>query len=124
MALAAIVAKHEDELICDMAETYHVYNLRALPVRQLATLALGLSKDSRVMMALAGAKLTTSETLLCLAVDSLRVLAWMQSKDGAAGRNRPKSVLDELTKEKTEKEFATFGSIADFEAARRKIVGG
>ena len=107
-----------------MAETYHIYDTRALPVRKLATLALGLSKDSRVMMALAGAKLTTTETLLCLTVDRLTTLAWLQSKDGATGRNRPKSILEELTKEKPRKEYETFASIADFEAARRKIIGG
>ena len=118
------MAKHEDELECDMAETYHIYDLRALPVRKLATLALGLSKDSRVMMAMAGAKLTTAETLLGLAVDQLALIAWMQSKDGASGRNRPKSVLEELTKETAPKDYATFGSLADFEAARQKIIGG
>ena len=118
------MAKYEDELECDMAETYHIYDLRALSVRKLATLALGLSKDSRVMMALSGAKLTTAETLMAMIVDRASLLAWMQSKDGAAGRNRPKSILEELTKEKQEKEFSTFGSIGDFEAARLKIIGG
>ena len=76
------------------------------------------------MMAMAGAKLTTAETLLGLAVDQLALIAWMQSKDGASGRNRPKSVLEELTKETAPKDYATFGSLADFEAARQKIIGG
>lgn len=107
-----------------MAETYHVFDLRALPVRKLATLALGLSKDSRTMMAMAGAKLTTAETLMCLAVDGINTLAWMQSKDGASGRNRPKSVLDQLTKEDKPKDYAIFSSLEDFEAARLKIIGG
>ena len=118
------MAHHKDELECDMAETYHIYDLRALPVRKLATLALGLSKDSRVMMAMAGAKLTTTEMLLCLTVDRLTTIAWLQSKDGASGRNRPKSILEELTKEKPQKDFETFASFADFEAARQKIIGG
>lgn len=118
------MAKHKDELECDMAETYHIFDLRALPVRKLATLALGLSKDSRTMMAMAGAKLTTTETLLCLTVDRLTTLAWLQSKDGATGRNRPKSILEEMTKEKPQREYETFSSIADFEAARLKIIGG
>ena len=118
------MAKHKDELECDMAETYHIFDLRALSVRKLATLALGLSKDSRVMMAMAGAKLTTTEMLLALTVDRVTTLAWMQSKDGASGRNRPKSILEELTKEKPVKEYQTFASIEDFEAARQKIIGG
>lgn len=119
-----MVAHHEDELICDMAETYHIFDMRALPVRQLATLACGLSESSRVMMAMAGAKLTTSETLMCLAIDRLSYLVWLNSEDGAHGRNRPKSILDELTKGKPKSEFATFATSADFEAARKKIIGG
>lgn len=118
------MAHHEDELVCDMAETYHIYDLRALPVRKLATLALGLSKDSRVMMVMAGVKLTTTETLLCHVIDRLSLLAWLQTKDGATGRNRPKSILEELTKEKAVKDYETFTSINDFEAARRRILGG
>ena len=105
------MAHHKDELECDMAETYHIYDLRALPLDKLAT------------MAMAGAKLTTNETLLCLIVDRLTTLAWMQSRDGAAGRNRPKSILEELTKDK-EKDFETFSSFDEFEAARKKIIGG
>ena len=32
----------EDELVCDFAETYHILDLRALPVPLAATLAWGL----------------------------------------------------------------------------------
>ena len=43
-----MISRHEDDLICDMAEVYHIYDMRALPLRKLAVLACGLSADSRV----------------------------------------------------------------------------
>ena len=119
-----MVAHHEDELICDMAETYHVFQMRELPLKTLATLAAGLSEDSRTKMAMSGSKLTRMESLLCLAVDKVSQLVWLNSKDGAAGKNRPKSLYTELTTEKPKAEHKVFASIDDFEAARKKLLGG
>ena len=42
MALAGMIALDQNALICDFAETYGIYNYRALPVSLLATLAVGL----------------------------------------------------------------------------------
>lgn len=119
-----MIAQHEDELICDMAETYHIFKMRELPLRTLATLACGLSANSRVKMSMTNQKLTSTETLLCLAIDRLSYLIWMQSKDGQHGRNRPKSILEELKKEDSKPEYETFRTSTDFEAARRRILGG
>ena len=119
-----MIAHHEDELACDLAETYHIFDLRELPLRKMATLACGLSRDSRVMLAMAGQKLSLSETLICLAIDRLSYLIWMQSEDGRHGRNRPKSILEEITKDNSKPDYRTFRTSADFEAARKKIIGG
>ena len=43
-----------DELVCDMAETYHVLDWRALPLRLAATLAAGLPETSRSLRKAAG----------------------------------------------------------------------
>ena len=43
-----MLAADRDALICDLAETYHVLDLTALPVPLLATLAAGLRGDSRI----------------------------------------------------------------------------
>lgn len=117
-----MIAHHEDDLICDMAETYNIHDMRALPVRRLAVLACGLSEDSRVKRAMSGTKLTTRDMILCIAVDKLSQLVWMQTKDGAKNRNRPKSLLLELTEEKSD-QVRGFRSIEEFEAARRRIIG-
>lgn len=53
MALSALYAYDRDALLCDMAETYGVFDLRALPLQTVAVLAQGLRPDSRIMLRLA-----------------------------------------------------------------------
>ena len=43
-----MMALDEDALICDFAETYHIYNIYGMPVQYIATLAIGLRDDSRI----------------------------------------------------------------------------
>lgn len=64
MTLAVMYAHYHDELVCDMAETYHVFDLRALPVETLATLAVGLRENSRVKMKMAGIRYIPMEVVL------------------------------------------------------------
>ena len=59
MILAHMAAQYPEELTCDMAETYHVLDWRALGLPLAATLAAGLRENSRTRMALAGAKVPT-----------------------------------------------------------------
>lgn len=67
-----MLSNYPDELVCDMAETYGVFDIYRLPVRTLATLAVGLRDNSRVMMAKSG-RLTDDKTvLLSCIVDLLR----------------------------------------------------
>lgn len=77
-----MVHADEDALICDFAETYHIFDWRALPVRLAATLAAGLPETSRIRMKMAGAKITTSLLMQAAMVDRLSLLVWMQTKDG------------------------------------------
>lgn len=119
-----MIAHNEDDLTCDLAETYGIYDWRVLPVRKLAVLACGLPASSRIMMGKADAKLTVPETLLALAVDRLGQLVWLSSKDGAAGKNRPPSVLAELTKTPQKSEFQGYDTPEDFEAARQELLRG
>lgn len=121
-----MLATDRDALTCDLAETYHILDMTALPVPLLATLAAGLRGDARIRMAMAGENVTTQEALLAAAVDRLSALAWMQTKDGAHGRNRPPSVLAALAgkdnaKKPHEKPVA-YDTPADFERARAAIL--
>ena len=76
-----------DELVCDMAETYHVLDWRALGLPLAATLAGGLRETSRTCMALNHAPITTDTLLLGAMADSLQLLVWSKTKDAQHGRN-------------------------------------
>lgn len=84
-----MAAQYPEELTCDMAETYHVLDWRALGLPLAATLAAGLRENSRTRMALAGAKVPTETLLLGQAADALQLLLWTKTKDAQHGRNRP-----------------------------------
>ncbi|MBQ1516263.1 MAG: hypothetical protein IIZ51_10490 [Lachnospiraceae bacterium] len=90
---------YPDEFVCDLAEFYGILEPDALPPLTLATLAAGLPERSRLMLALAGRKTDTRTLLMAAAVDRLSLLAWMQTKDGVKGRNRPKSIAEMLTRD-------------------------
>lgn len=109
----------KDALICDMAQTYHIFDLQAVPVPLLSTLAVGLDNGSRIKRRMAGAKLDIDTALRAAILDRLTTLVWMRTKDGAKNRNRPKSVLDALTEEK---QIVTYKTVEAFETARRKIL--
>lgn len=68
--------KNEDALICDFAETYHVLDWRALPVKLAATLACGLRGNSRSVQLLTGSKVTDDQLLLAAVVDTAKVISW------------------------------------------------
>lgn len=67
-----MMAKYPDELTCDMAETYGVFDIKRVPVKLLATLAVGLREDSRVKMAKRGTLVNTQTVLLAKLIDVLR----------------------------------------------------
>ncbi len=87
-----------DEFVCDMAETYGVFDWRALPIVTAATLAQGLPASSRTARSLAGVTGPDGETmLLAVIADRLGHIAWMLSEDGSKGQNHPPSILSALT---------------------------
>ena len=120
-----MLSANRDALVCDLAETYGIFNYRALPASLLATLAVGLREDSRIKMHLSGEKISRRELLLAAALDRLSFLAWAITEDGANGRNRPRSILKTLLgKEMANKgNVEAFDSAEDFEAAWTKLTG-
>lgn len=120
-----MICADREALLCDLAETYGIFDLRALPVSTLATLAVGLRENSRIKTKLLGPQLTKTEMLLAAVFDKLSILAWLWSTDGQTGENRPESLLSALMGEKTESSGAaqTFDSGEEFEAEWRRITG-
>lgn len=122
-----MVKEDENALICDLMETYGIYEYRQLPARRVAVFSVGLGDSSRIKRKLTGQKISNMELLLALAVDRLSLLVWLKTKDGAKGRNRPESILTALMsgpKKEKEKEFKAFRNGKEFEEYRRKLLGG
>ena len=117
-----MIRTDKDALICDLAETYHVYDYKALPVSLVASLVIGLREDSRIKMKLSGAKAPSEIILLASIIDRLSVLVWMQTKDAQKGRNRPKSLMSLLFPKETKTTVYKTGE--DFEKARKKLIEG
>lgn len=117
-----MVALDRDALICDMAETYHVYDMEGFPVEYVATLAAGLREDSRIRRKADGMKVSLDILLLGIIADACNFLVWTQTKDAQKGKNRPKSIVDILTKEKKDSDVQAFITPEDFEKKRREIL--
>lgn len=117
MALAGMWSSCRDELICDMAETYHIYDMRALPVRTLAVLACGLGQNSRVWAKLNGYKAQWSDIVMAMCADHLAVLQWFQTEDGHKGQNRPQLLTPQLLNmpdQSDKSKYKKFKTGADF----------
>ena len=83
----------KDALLCDLAETYHIYDYKSLPCRMVAAFSCGLRENSRIKMKMAGIDPMPEQILMAAIADGTRTTAWLQSKDGTTGENRPKSLL-------------------------------
>ena len=117
-----MIRRDEGALICDFAETYHIYDYKSMPPKTAAILAAGLPDDSRIKRSLTGQKVNTETLLLANIADSLQLLVWAKTKDGQHNRNRPKSILEALIKEEEPSKYASFDSIEAYEAARKRIM--
>lgn len=111
--------KNEDALICDFAETYHVLDWRALPVKLAATLACGLRGNSRSVQLLTGSKVTDDQLLLAAVVDTAKIISWQLGGDK---KNRPESIVQRLTE--TKQPTAGFDTVEEFRAWHKKHMEG
>ena len=119
-----MIAVDENALMCDLAETYGIYNYRQLPPTLVAVFSLGLRNDSRIKMKLSGQTVPLDTMLLAAIADRLSTLVWFQTKDGQKGRNRPTMLTNLLLKKKQENDVEAFRSGEEFEKERRRLIGG
>lgn len=127
MSLASMVIFDEDALICDMAETYGIFDLYALPAQLAATLAVGLREDSRIKVKMNGMKMDFNKYILAALFDKVNWLCWTKTKDAQHGTHVPESILDLLLqtdrKCDTADEYVVFDSPEAFEKARQDLLG-
>ena len=118
MALAGMVATDEDALTCDLWEVYGVTDWRALPPSKVAVLAFGLSKDSRIKMAISGQRHTMTELMLAAIADGVRGLEYGLG----IMKEKPTSILSAMIGPDSEPEYNTYNSPEEFMAARDRII--
>lgn len=116
-----MLTEDKTAVICDLAETYQIYDYRRMPARIVATLACGLKADSRIKTKMAGIKETPSLLLLnALIVDELRAFRWGLLGDK---NKKPPFVVDILENGIPQKDTAQgFNTVEEFEAARAEII--
>ncbi len=119
-----MIATDRAALVCDLAETYGIYDMRALPVSTLAVLAAGLRENSRIKMKLSGMKVDRDTLLMGMMADNLNFLAWTKTKAAQTGRDRPKSVLQALLNVEKRPEAQSYGSGDEFSSAWERLTGG
>nr|DAK21889.1 MAG TPA: protein of unknown function (DUF5361) [Caudoviricetes sp.] len=120
-----MVATDEDALICDLAETYQIYDYRRLPLKMVAVFSVGLREDSRIKMKMNDIEVPFETLLLAGIQDKLNVLIWQQTKDGMNGRNYPQSMVAMLTKAQVKgktSDLVGFESSEDFLKEREKLL--
>lgn len=115
----------KEALLCDLAETYHIYDYKQLPLSAVAVFSCGLRENSRIKMKM-NEQLVPLETLLLAGIsDKLSILLWFNSKDGQKNQNRPTSILESLSgSEPQQKNEVVFDSGEDFEKTRQKLLNG
>lgn len=123
MILAAFLSGGKDDLICDFAEYYQIYDIRQVKPSIAAVLAIGLRDDSRTKMRLAGAKIDQKTMLLAAIADRLSILVWQKTRDGQRNQNKPKSIVDELTRDHSA-DVVGFTTSEDFEKERQRLIHG
>lgn len=122
MILAGMIAVDENLFICDMAQTYHVLDYKALPVPLLAVLASGLGYDSRIKRKIAGMREIPQEVLLAHIADNLKlILTALTSKK--VDKNRIKLFRDYLFEDEKENGAKQFTTGTDFLAEWDRLRG-
>lgn len=119
-----MIATDENALICDLAETYRIYDYKSLPASRIATFSVGLRDNSRIKLKMHNMKHSLDTLLLATIADRLSILVWMKTKDGSQGINKPSSIMAKLLGEAEEKDVVSFETPEAFEAEWRRLTGG
>lgn len=75
-----------DALLCDLAETYHVYDFNALPVTTLAVLSFGLRENSRIKQKINGVTYIDPMRILAATADKVTAIHYALTNDDETAR--------------------------------------
>ena len=121
MTLASMIAFDKAAWMCDLAETYGIYDYRSLPLSTVATFSAGLREDSRIKQKLRGENVPRDTLLLAMIYDNIsRVLVALGAIEN------PQFIVDILLGNVTEEvtEHKTFMDAESYEEERQRILKG
>ena len=112
----------EDALICDFQQFYQVSLFPILidDLERASVLAWGLPDESRIKRLISKQPVDNQTLLMAYMLDDLNFIAWSKTKDAEKGKNKPKSVVESLYKDKTE--TSAYLTADDWQKARAKIL--
>lgn len=115
----------EDALICDLAETYQIYDYRSLPAKLVATLSVGLRAESRIKMLASGMPVAQDTLLLATIADRVEMFRFGFSEGANKGKKPPASLVEALCggARTNAKGVTRFKSADEFEQALARIRG-
>lgn len=96
-----MIATDENALLCDLAETYGIFDFNALSVETLAALSFGLRENSRIKRKMSGALEVDEMELLAVIADNLTVI-----RSALLGQELPKTALMSMYIRESEKQQA------------------
>ncbi len=118
-----MISIDKDALECDLAETYHIFEMKELPLKKVALFSVGLRNNSRIKTKMLGLNQSFETTLLAKITDELSISNWIKS--GAKKDQKPSLILPKLLniKEKREeKEVNGYVTVKEFERERQAIL--
>lgn len=119
-----MLATDEEALICDLAETYQIFDYKRLPPLVVAVFSLGLNENSRIKMAINNQQVPINTLILASIFDKVNLLVWAKTKDAQHGKKQPSSLAAIMTGHiSAPKNQLSFSSGEEFERARNKLLG-
>lgn len=113
----------EDALICDLAETYQIFDYRSLPVKLVATLSAGLRDNSRIKQKASETPASIDTLLLAVIADRIELFRYGFTEDATKKQNKPQSILDAMYETSKKASTPKFSTPEQLEAALAKIRG-
>lgn len=115
---------YKNEIICDLAQYYNIYDYHSYRPSYIYILVDGLRDDSRFKLKLNGMKTTMDTMLNAITCDYLAKLWWSKTEDAEHGTNKPISILLQLLEEDNAEnnEKDGFDSVEEFNNARSRLL--
>lgn len=105
-------------MICDLAETYHIYDYRSLPPTVVATLVAGLRDNSRLCMKAKGIPAPMETLISGVIADRIGCILELLGMNVPSVMDVIYGVPQETEKEEKDNGIRSFESIEEFLMAR------